>query len=66
VHQIVDRAVSRQMDAQRDLAQLHADAVNRALTLLTEIVVQQLDDLQDGLAELRRRVNELQATRDVP
>ena len=66
VHQVIDRAVSRQMDAARTQAQLHADAVNRALALLTEIVVQQLDDLQDGLAELRRTVNELQAARDVP
>ena len=40
--------------------------MNRALAVLTEIVVQQLDDLQDGLAELRRTVNELQAARDVP
>ena len=66
VHQVIDRAMSRQMDAARTQAQLHADAVNRALALLTEIVVQQLDDLQDGLAELRRTVNELQAARDVP
>ena len=66
LHQLVDRAVSRQIDAERAQAQLHADRVNHALSVLTEIVVQQLDDLQDGLAALQRMVNELQAARDVP
>jgi hypothetical protein len=66
VHQIIDRAVSRQVDAVRAQSQFHADAVHRTLAVLTEIVVQQLDDLQDGLAELQRAVTELQAARDVP
>jgi hypothetical protein len=65
-HRLVEKVVRRQNDALLQQAQAHADDVNRALVLLTEIVVQQLDDLQDGLAELRRTVNGLQSAPEVP
>jgi hypothetical protein len=65
-HGLVDKAVRRQVDGILQQAQTHADRVNRYLVLLTEVVVQQLDDLQDGLAELRRSVNALAADRELP
>lgn len=65
-HRLVEKVARRQTEALLQQAQTHADDVNRALALLTEIVVQQLDDLQDGLAELQRTVNGLQNAPEVP
>ncbi|MGH8977589.1 MAG: hypothetical protein ACRDV7_05905 [Acidimicrobiia bacterium] len=64
-HRFVEKVARRQTEALLQQAQMHADDVNRALVLLTEIVVQQLDDLQDGLAELQRTVNRLQHAPEV-
>jgi hypothetical protein len=59
VHRLIDRAVSRQVEDVLHQSQLHAGAVHDAFCVFAEVVVQQLDDLQYELAELRRAINDL-------
>jgi hypothetical protein len=64
-HRIAGKVVRRHIDDVLRQQQQYADTVTRAITLLAEIAVQKLDDLEDGIAELRRTTNELRAIRDV-
>jgi len=59
MHRLIDRAVSRQVDDVLRQSQLHAGQVHDALSVFAEVVVQQLDDLQHELAQLRRAINDL-------
>jgi hypothetical protein len=59
MHRLIDRATSRQIEDVLHQSQLHAGEVHDALSVFAEVVVQQLDDLQRELAELRRAVNDL-------
>jgi hypothetical protein len=69
-HQLVEKAVARQTQYVLDQVQAYAREVDRVIDLLSRIVttlasqydtrvLQQLDDLQDGMAELRASMNEL-------
>jgi hypothetical protein len=65
MHRLIDRAVSRQVEDVLRQSQLHAGQVQDALSVFAEVVVQQLDDLQHELAELRRAINDLRIHGDV-
>ncbi len=59
MHRLIDRAVSRQVEDVLHQSQLHAREVHDAFSVFAEVVVQQLDDLQHELAQLRRAINDL-------